>query len=351
MAKREGPMKVSWLKFYFHRYWRLTPTLLITLGFFICVFPFMGEGPLWNPDMSRGPCHNSWWSVPLYINNLYKPGVQCMGWVWYLANDMQFFIISPLFIIPLYKKPVLGVICNVAVIAVSCVSTGVITYIHSLPADFPMFAVDLKLAQFVASGLPEKLFSILYRVCRSDFFNKIYIAPWCRIGAYVIGVLCGFTLYKTSTSSFKMHWSVVVAGWAAAVALALSVLYGLLNVSRGHMISWELNAFYSAVHREVWALALFWLVFACCRGYGGPVNAILSWRPLVPLSRLTYCAYLVHPIVIQWYLLTMETPFHLTHFTEVWYFVGNIGITYAVAVVLSLAVEAPLIGIEKVFLR
>ncbi|ELT93753.1 hypothetical protein CAPTEDRAFT_227362 [Capitella teleta] len=331
MAKRVGPMKVSWLKFYFHRYWRLTPTLLITLGFFICVFPFMGEGPLWNPDMSRGPCHNSWWSVPLYINNLYKPGDQCMGWVWYLANDMQFFIISPLFIIPLYMYPIFGVIWNIAGIASCCVSTGYITYIHSFPADFPMYIADPKLAM-------------------TDSFYQIYIAPWCRKGAYLIGVLCGFTLYKTSTSLFKMHWSVVVAGWAAAAALALSVIYGLLNVSRGHMISWELNAFYSAVHREVWALALFWLVFACCRGYGGPVNAILSWRPLVPLSRLTYCAYLVHPIVIFWNLMSLQSPFHLTLPTLSWFFVGNLGVTYAVALLLSLALEAPLLAIEKIFL-
>ena len=27
---------------------------------------------------------------------------QCMAWSWYLANDMQFYILSPLMLIPLY---------------------------------------------------------------------------------------------------------------------------------------------------------------------------------------------------------------------------------------------------------
>ena len=39
----------------------------------------------------------------------------------------------------------------------------------------------------------------------------------------------------------------------------------------------------------------------CVVGVAGFVNRLLSWKALVPLSRLTYMAYLVHPIVMYTY--------------------------------------------------
>lgn len=34
--------------------------------------------------------------------------VTCMGWSWYLANDMQLYIITPVFIFAYYKFKLLG---------------------------------------------------------------------------------------------------------------------------------------------------------------------------------------------------------------------------------------------------
>ena len=52
-------------------------------------------------------CHKSWWANLLYIQNLYETDA-CVGQAWYLANDMQFYIIAPFFILPLFYKPRLG---------------------------------------------------------------------------------------------------------------------------------------------------------------------------------------------------------------------------------------------------
>ncbi len=40
----------------------------------------------------------------------------------------------------------------------------------------------------------------------------------------------------------------------------------------------------------------------------GFVNDILSWPFWVPLSRLNFCAYLIHVEFIQYYFLTQEQP-------------------------------------------
>ncbi len=43
----------------------------------------------------------------------------------------------------------------------------------------------------------------------------------------------------------------------------------------------------------------------------GFVNQLLSWRPLIPLSRLTYMAYLIHPIIMLTYYLSRQSTIFL----------------------------------------
>lgn len=54
-----------------------------------------------------------------------------------------------------------------------------------------------------------------------------------------------------------------------------------------------------------WGLSLAWITISCSSGYGGPVTSFLNCRVFLPLSRLTYCAYLVHPVIM------CITSFHL----------------------------------------
>ncbi|KAJ1529620.1 hypothetical protein ONE63_006387 [Megalurothrips usitatus] len=59
-------------------------------------------------------------------------------------------------------------------------------------------------------------------------------------------------------------------------------------------------ALYASLHRLGWCAATAWIIFACVTGNGGVMQRVLTWRPLVPLSRLTYCAYLVNGAVVLW---------------------------------------------------
>ena len=49
------------------------------------------------------------------------------------------------------------------------------------------------------------------------------------------------------------------------------------------------------------------LFISLCFLFEGLVNKILSARFWIPLSRLTYCAYLVHPIAIATLFGSFET--------------------------------------------
>lgn len=42
------------------------------------------------------------------------------------------------------------------------------------------------------------------------------------------------------------------------------------------------------------------------------MNKLLSCEFLIPFSRTTYCAYLVHPIIIRYVVMKRDSPLHLT---------------------------------------
>ena len=78
---------------------------------FMAAFPqYMSFGPFYweNVWPQAELCRNNGWQNLLYINNFYKQEEQCLAQTWYLANDMQFYILSPLILIPLWKKPKYG---------------------------------------------------------------------------------------------------------------------------------------------------------------------------------------------------------------------------------------------------
>lgn len=56
-----------------------------------------------------------------------------------------------------------------------------------------------------------------------------------------------------------------------------------------------------------------WLTLSCCWKLAKPVNSFLSFSGFFPLSRLTYCTYLIHPTVMMITSFQCEAPMHLKH--------------------------------------
>ena len=58
------------LKYYMHRYIRLTIPYFFALVISICLTKYMGEGPLYPKDgFERDTCRSYWWMHLLYLNN------------------------------------------------------------------------------------------------------------------------------------------------------------------------------------------------------------------------------------------------------------------------------------------
>lgn len=134
----------------------------------------------------------------------------------------------------------------------------------------------------------------------NSYYQNVYIKPYCRIGPYLVGLL--FAHYMlTSTEqrkSLKLSRSVQTAGWLFTLLATVGVILAMLPANQGDIPSVQVAAAYSALSRVLWSLGLCWITFVSLQQCGGPLSTFLSLKVWTPLSRLTYCAYLVHPLII-----------------------------------------------------
>ncbi|KAI8750590.1 nose resistant to fluoxetine protein 6, partial [Biomphalaria glabrata] len=169
--------KIKWGLFYFHRFWRLSPPYMLVLLSVLGLQRFMGSGAMWSTvqPSDKSGCEKNWWTNLLYINNLVNTDASCFGHSWYLANDMQFFILSPLMLIPFYFNVYAGLLsCGIFLLA-QWVTTGVLSSDNEWSPTLIGLNIKVK---------PGSL----------DYMIHYYITPYCRMGPYIVGILAGYLL-------------------------------------------------------------------------------------------------------------------------------------------------------------
>merc|ERR1719410_668863 len=102
LDRTKGGNAGMWIMFYVHRYIRLTGVYAIIIGLHATLLKFAAGGPqAWLVEACVEKCVRGWWTNLLYINNhaqdIYSPGeADCVNVSWYMAIDMQYFIITPI---------------------------------------------------------------------------------------------------------------------------------------------------------------------------------------------------------------------------------------------------------------
>jgi peptidoglycan/LPS O-acetylase OafA/YrhL len=309
-----------------HRFLRLSPAYLFVIMTYTALGPYLGDGPFWF-NMKSGntePCERYWWTNLLYINN-FHPKVyadQCVPWTWYLANDMQFFII--------------GVIITVAFHRHFKLATGVL---------FSMLVTSLILTGFIVADNNVQSFSM------SDpgqYQNDVYDKPYTRIPSYLIGMFVAFLFTKTSVRIKGTFWvSVCVAMVFICTFVPCYVFHGEFAPT---LSSWNVtqNVLYLTLARPMWTTGVAILTYLCICDVGGVFDWVLSLGLWDPMAKLSYSAYLVHPIIMRVFYFNRRSLFFWSVWDYTTYFVANLFISYAVAMVVYCSVETPFASLEKV---
>ena len=328
MSKRKGRFPV--VVYYLHRYLRLTPTLAFVMFFWWSMSPHLFSTAR-GATIDTGNCEKYWWSNLLYINNFYpyQLNSECIGWVWYLANDMQFYVISPIVLCLLYHWLPCGVISLCVLLMSSLVATGAIAgyyryednlFIHTKPA----------------------------------YSDDIYVKPYCRIAPYLVGLALGYVFFKKivfKNGRLVLNYAFYGSLWFLAAGIFMSCVYGLYGTWHQHPSTAAGNVAYIMLSRLAWGVGLACVTYACHSGYGGWVNRFLSLGFWVPLGRLTFAAYLVHPIILGVLISGYSPTIHYNVLIAVQLVTAAVVLSYAAAGAVATFVEFPLGNLETALFK
>ncbi|XP_061603694.1 O-acyltransferase like protein isoform X2 [Phyllopteryx taeniolatus] len=301
----------------FRRFKRIQPLHIFVMCLTVGLISLVHWGPYWFPFIDNlMDCKTYWWGNLLLISNLLPVHEICVPWTWYLSLDFQCYATTPLLVY--FYRLNRGVFAAMAggLLLMTTLAGSLVTGLMQLPV-------------FQPSTLTSENYVLYY-----------YVKPHTRYGPFLIGILTGIYLSTKKGQLLKHKWQAVL-GWLCCLSV-LAALIGLAYALRGIPAHPSLpHALYQGLHRPIWGLAITWIILACEEGYGGFINSLLSFSLWVPLARISFACYLIHPVYILVYTGLQETPIHYTDINFMYLFLGHLVLTLGTSVVLTVLVEKP----------
>eukprot|EP01137_Pigoraptor_chileana_P015629 Opistho-2@71817 len=337
---RERDGRVNWGMFYFHRYWRLIPCVAVVLLFYFKISYHMGSGPFWYLYQYEvdSKCPQYWWTHLLFIHNNFYPvdsNKVCMGWLWYVADDMIFYIISPIYIVAYRKNRKVAWFLILITLAASFGVTGWLIEKYNL--DIYVFGAKY-----------------------NDFMYYVYSKAWTRIPSYLVGIGAAFIvadreLYTRPRNvllrAITHPYVFFVIAIGSMTAIVFSPYSTYRNPTPEHQWTQTDYTAYMTVSHFSWAVCTAILTIGCCFGRYSFVNWFLSLGMWTPLMRLTYGAYLVHPIIIKVVACNSNQYPEYSWLSMAYSAGGNLIFAFVVSTILFLAIERPFISLEGILLK
>ncbi|XP_050051392.3 nose resistant to fluoxetine protein 6-like [Dermacentor andersoni] len=313
------------------RYIRLTIPII---GVILCTFllPLLVDGPA-DQDFVASEvqgCISKWWTVFLHFNNFNSMNDMCLQHLWYVSADMQLFLFVALPLTLIFvRHPKIGLVLSASLAIAFTVMTA-----------YQIYHWNVTYSMTVATNDQRKVYRSL---------ELIYYKPFTHVGTYVVGLVAGYLALEYRNK--PIHKVIQTVHWLLSIGLACFVMFVTVYWNQGNVPNKAANALYGGCHRLLWALSLAWPSFACATGRGGVLEGFLSWKALRPLSRLTYCIYLVHLLFFLIRMGNMKTNFELDEYMQLMMSLGIFCYSAFFGYLLYLCFEAPAFHLQRILFK
>ncbi|XP_076165792.1 nose resistant to fluoxetine protein 6 [Ptiloglossa arizonensis] len=270
--KRTGNLNIK--DEYLSRLIRLIPPLAALMIFCTYIIPYIGSGPQWNLVVTEHAniCKRTWWRNFLFIHNYFGFESMCLTHTHHLGIDTQLFILSPLMVLLLFKKPKTGFVVLTMCALISTALRYFVTYYKHLN-NYVFFGTSIK-----------QLF---------DTADFSYSLPSHRLTVYIIGIFIGYLL-RYIPKDYTINRATLYTGWILCI-----IMLGCAFLGPAHMGS--INYIYNPIHAALynafapigWCAIFAWvIVMHHSRNTNGWFSKFLTWKGFLITTRLSYAIYL-----------------------------------------------------------
>lgn len=335
---------------------RLAPAFIVVMAFMRFVYVHIGSGPFWDygtyKHSIQGQCQRSsvWRAVaivPQLVGSIWPSALrwlmpyeevpnpyanECLATSWYVYADMKLFMLTPLLIYAIaYNRKANEHATNWKPVALALAISTLHHYKDLALQETLYFAQFFKYSPNVAVN-----------ILHLTFGEPAYFSVLNRLYALTIGLYAGAHLHRYKRSNGAQIWPWWMRGWPFKIMLvwlAFDNIFAPIIAHHNYRASLEAPSeakimLIMLIGPRLDAIMFAIIALRICTDLA-PRMMRLGALPMYKLSKLTYCVYLVHAILISYTISSHEhARYNLTHL--------DLAVTSTFVTVASFLISLPL---------
>ncbi|XP_045769955.1 O-acyltransferase like protein-like [Maniola jurtina] len=311
-----------------HRLARIIPVHLLLVGFAATWWRQTGDGPQWELTVGAESdiCRKKFWTHALFLHNFIYPDEHCLLPTWFLAVDMQLYIVAAFLTLYLMQKKKRQIPILATLFIASCVMNFALAYVN-----------EWKSLLYIM--VPENVRQTFRGI---SSFSQFYTAPWGSLPACFMGLLTAHVHFDLQEQGYKISkhkWF----EWMFHLTLPLYMAWILAGNAILEHTTHVATAAYVAIERPSFALLAAFTLLGIANNIDGRLRRAWAWRGWATIGRMSLSIMMLHWLVNVYIVGTRRTLTEASVMSISSDMLGTMFWTTLLALPVTLLVESPIL--------